>query len=378
MRTRDRARHLARVPGALWDLVANGTYGSTFDLMPYRVTGLSARARWNLVRAALNVGYRRIRPWSLPLYMQIELTSACNLRCPVCPTGSGELTRRAAMIDPDLVRRVLDETGDTLLVLALWGWGEPLLHPRLREILALTARHRATTLISTNGQRLDRDDVLDALVEFPPGYLIVALDGLTDATNSIFRRGARLAPALAGVRRLAELRAKRGGAAPLLHMRFIAMRHNEHELPHVQEFAADHGFDFVSIRTLSLSGRNEQVHRSLVPANDRYRPYRYQGARRVARKDYVCQIAFLMPTLLVDGTVVSCDQDFNAVHAFGAIDGDTGFRDVWFSRQAAGVRRRIRAHDACLDHCARCPYADRDTNVCSIEASALSPLAVES
>jgi MoaA/NifB/PqqE/SkfB family radical SAM enzyme len=378
MRSGDRRRHLARLPGALWDLAVRGTYDSAFDLMPYRVTGMSAAARWNLARAALNVGWRRPHPWSMPIYMQIELTSACNLACPVCPTGSGELSRPAAMIDPDLVRSVLDEAGDKLLVLALWGWGEPLLHPRLREILALAARHRAATLVSTNGQRLDRDDVLTALADYPPAYVIVALDGLTDATNSVFRRGARLAPALAGVRRLAELRRERGAAAPILHMRFIAMKHNEHELPRVREFAAEHSFDFVSIRTLSLSGGNEEVHRSFVPSAPSYRPYHYEAEQRVRRDDYVCQIAFFMPTVLVDGTVVSCDQDFNAAHPYGKVGGGVSFRDVWFSEPAAAIRRRIRAHDARLDHCAHCPYADRETNACSIEATALRPLVLPS
>ena len=291
----------------------------------------------------------------------------------MCPTGNGELARPAAMIDPDLVRRVLDEAGDTLLVLALWGWGEPLLHPRLREILALSARHPAATLVSTNGQRLGRDDVLAALDEFPPAYLIVALDGLTDATNTVFRRGARLAPALAGVRRVAELRRRRGGSAPVLHLRFIAMKHNQHEVPRVREFAADHGFDFVSIRTLSVAGRDTVVHSSLVPDDERLRAYQYEAGRRVRRSDYVCQIAFLMPTVMADGTVVSCDQDFNARHTYGTVGGGASFRDVWFGAQAAEVRRRIRAHDACLDHCSRCPYADRDVNTCSIEASRVEP-----
>lgn len=378
MREGDRLRHLARAPRALWDLLARGAYESTFDLMPYRVTDLPPRARLNLLRAALNVGYRRARPWSLPIYMQLELTSACNLRCPVCPTGNGELARPAAMIDPDLVRRVLDETGDNLLVLALWGWGEPLLHPRLREILSLAARHPAATLVSTNGQRLDRDDVLAALAEFPPAYLIVALDGLTDATNTVFRRGARLAPALAGVRRLAELRRQRGTSAPVLHMRFIAMKHNEHEIPHVREFAADHAFDFVSIRTLSVAGHDEAVHASLVPSGERYRPYRYEAGRRVPRHDYVCQIAFLLPTVMADGTVVSCDQDFNALQPYGTVANGASFREVWFGERAAEVRRLIRAHAACLDHCSRCPYADREINVCSIEASSLRPVRAES
>ena len=47
----------------------------------------------------------------------------------------------------------------------------------------------------------------------PPTYLIVAIDGLTDETNSVYQ-GARLAPALEGVRALADWK-ERSGHAPL-------------------------------------------------------------------------------------------------------------------------------------------------------------------
>ena len=79
-----------------------------------------------------------------------------------------------------------------LLTASLWAWGEPLLHPRLKEILRAARKHDVVTLLSTNGQCLDNDRVLEALIEEPPAYLILAIDGLTDQTNSAYRVGARL------------------------------------------------------------------------------------------------------------------------------------------------------------------------------------------
>lgn len=61
-----------------------------------------------------------------------------------------------------------------------------------------------TTLLSTDGQNLDDREVLQALIRYPPTYLIVCIDGVTDETNSIFRVGAKISPALAGVRHLAR------------------------------------------------------------------------------------------------------------------------------------------------------------------------------
>jgi MoaA/NifB/PqqE/SkfB family radical SAM enzyme len=55
--------------------------------------------------------------------MQIELTSFCELACPVCPTGIGTLERSVSAIDPELVEDVLRDAGPHLLTLCLWAWG---------------------------------------------------------------------------------------------------------------------------------------------------------------------------------------------------------------------------------------------------------------
>lgn len=249
MRRRERWQYLSRAPQVAWQALVEGEYGFSFDTMPMRVRGQSWRQRANLLRAGLNLAYRRTQPWSWPLHMQIELTSYCDLACPVCPTGIGALERPAKAIDLDLYEEVLREVGPYLLTLSLWAWGEPLLHRGLDRALAIASRYPMVTLLSTNGQCLDTERVQAALRAHPPTYLIVAVDGLTDDTNQVYRQGARLAPLLAGVRALADWKARTGAARPILHCRFMAMRQNEHEVPALRAFATEAGFDMVSLRS---------------------------------------------------------------------------------------------------------------------------------
>ena len=68
------------------------------------------------------------------------------------------------------------------------------MHPELSRVLAIAGRYPLTTLISTNGQTLDRPAVQRALQENPSTYLIVAVDGLTDQTNAVYRKGAPWPP----------------------------------------------------------------------------------------------------------------------------------------------------------------------------------------
>jgi len=376
VRRRERWEYLGSAPRVAWDAIVGGQYRFTFDTMPMAVRGMSWPARLNLLAAGLNLARRRLRPWSWPLHMQIELTSFCDLECPVCPTGLGALRRAASAIDPELLEQILREAGPYLLTLSLWAWGEPLLYKHLGRALEAAGRYPMVTLLSTNGQSLSAPRVQEALRAHPPTYLIVAIDGLTDATNTVYRKGARLAPALDGVRALADWKQQTGARFPVLHCRFIAMRQNEHELPRLRGFAEEAGFDMVSLRSLSIIDAAEDGHRGMVPAAERLRAYRYEHGRRVRRRDFVCQYAFSFPTVLADGTVVACDQDFNGREPYGVLRKGGSFRSIWTSRRASEVRRTIRDRPGEFSFCRNCPYADRPISSCSFDGYAVRPFEV--
>jgi len=234
------------------DVAIQGRYDFEYDLMPCHSSRMSLAKRLNLLKAGGNLIYRNAHPWSWPINMHIELTNYCNLRCRVCPTGSGVLNRTPQAMDPALFERLMNEVGPYLLTASLWGWGEPLLHPNIASILRLQHNRGVVTFLSTNGQNLDDELMLQALIDYPPAYLIVCLDGITDETNAKFRVGAKLDPALYGVRELARMKRKRGSRYPILHHRFIAMKHNEHELEELPDFSTRNHFDILTQSALCL------------------------------------------------------------------------------------------------------------------------------
>lgn len=374
MKPAGRWSYLAHSPGLLWEILARGRYDFTYDLMPMHVRRMPLKKRLNLLAAGMNLLYQRSRPWSWPFHLEVELANVCQLRCPVCPTGAGLLERKKTFMDVELFARLMAEAGPYLLGLFLFGWGEPLLHPRIGEVLRIARSHGVITVVSTNGQNLDDERLLAELTRQPPTHLIVAVDGLTEQTHSTYRVGANLARALAGVRRLAEAKRRAGAQLPVLHMRYIAMKHNQHELPRAAEFAAANGFDLLTVRTLSIIDDAESAHRSMIPDSEDLRAYRYDDDGRVRHSDFICQQAFCFPTVLADGTVVACDQDFNARHAYGRLGNGVTFADVWFGRASTGVRRTIRDARDSFSFCRNCPYADRDVKTCSVEAIELKPV----
>jgi radical SAM protein with 4Fe4S-binding SPASM domain len=374
VKSHERTQGLLRTPQLLWNVLARGRYDFTYDMMPMHMRQMSIAKRWNLCKSGVNLVHRSLTPWNMPLHMQVELTSYCTLHCPICPVGIRMLKRSPMAVEAELFERLMAEVGPYLLTLSLWGWGEPLLHPQLSRILQIARRYPVMTMLSTNGQQLDREEVLQALIEYPPTYLIVAIDGLEDETNRKFRVGAKLEPILDGVRRLAEYKRERHLDLPILHMRYIVMKHNQHELARLQEFAREHLFDFLTIRTLSIIDAPETVHLKFVPDTNEFRAYDYKEGKRAQRSDFICQQPFWFPSMFADGTVVACEQDYNAQQSFGVLSDQTTFTDIWFSERAARIRKKIRDRPTDLSFCRNCPYADRRSNPCSVQGFDLAPI----
>lgn len=361
MRSKRRWEYLARSPKTLWDVIARGEYRFTYDLTPMHSVNMSAAKRLNLLKAGLNLVYRKAKPWSWPTHMHVEVSSRCNLNCPVCPQGEGKLKRDKPMMELEMFRQLMGEAGPYLLAVCLWSWGEPLLNPHLTEMIRIAKSYGVITLVSTNGQCLKDEKVLENLICEPPTYLIVAIDGLTEESNSVYRVGGRLEPVLKGVQRIARAKRGLGQRFPLLRLSYIVMKHNQHELTQVEEFAATNGFDLATLRGLFLryDEKGELPHKDLAPDLPEYQAYQYRCEQRVQRTDYVCTHAFCFPAVFTDGTVVACNKDFNGAHAYGRIGNGATFAEVWFGKRAARIRKAIRGERESLSSCVHCPHADQ-------------------
>lgn len=87
----------------------------------------------------------------------IEITNVCNLRCSFCP-GTG---RKGEFMTPERFRRLAEKLRGHVKYLYLHVMGEPMLHPRLGELLAIAADLDFRTCLTTNGMLLgERGDAV--------------------------------------------------------------------------------------------------------------------------------------------------------------------------------------------------------------------------
>ena len=115
---------------------------------------------------------------SFPTYLTIDPFSACNLRCPLCPTGNGSNTLKKGTLQVDIFKHIVDELGTYLYNIDLFNWGEPLLNKRVYEMVSYAHDRHIITSISTNFHFFDQA-AAEQMIDSGLDYLILSIDGAT-------------------------------------------------------------------------------------------------------------------------------------------------------------------------------------------------------
>ena len=329
-----------------------------FDRIPMRTPPLPPRRMLNLFRVGLNRLLPLTRVRGYPYMAHISPAGLCNLSCELCPVHDRE-TKGKELLPFATFKKFIDETGDYLLYLILWSWGEPLLNPDLVRMTEYARRKKILTVTSTNLNRLSPDDA-KALVVAGPDALIIALDGVTEETYGRQRKGGRAATVVANTRLLLEERARAGSEIPFLNLRMVVSKENEHEMGAFRALAKDLGVDMVSFKAFSTRQPgygDPEFDKRFAPEDERFRWYRYLPGyvadRRVEKYD--CKFPWTKPTLFPDGEVLACEFDLRYEHPFGNIRRES-FRDIWFGPRAAAFRETFRAKRDDIRYCRDCVY----------------------
>lgn len=133
------------------------------------------------------------RSLSAPETVHFAVTGRCDQACKGCfysaRLGSDVEARDAPF---PLFEKVVREAGRVKVFQMALGGGEPLIHPRIVEMVRLAREHGIVANITTNGNLLDRGMAL-ALKEAGLGQVQISLNGASEETNASTRPNFRRA-----------------------------------------------------------------------------------------------------------------------------------------------------------------------------------------
>jgi MoaA/NifB/PqqE/SkfB family radical SAM enzyme len=186
--------------------------------------------------------------YAIPPILQLEPTTACNLACPFCLRSS--LNWSEEYISFDDFRKIIDASKSRYLT--LHGWGEPLLHPDLPEMIRYAAGKKISVNFTTNGTLLPENT--DALLH----------SGL-DAIAFSFPEATQFSPIITG--NVAGFIRKRSAAkqkSPKTYINIVLMEENPDCIEGGIALAATVGVDIVNFeRSFPWNEHQEQKEKNL-------------------------------------------------------------------------------------------------------------------
>ncbi|MDD3806553.1 MAG: radical SAM protein [Candidatus Marinimicrobia bacterium] len=287
--------------------------------------------------------------WGLPPAIMIEAASVCNLYCPLCACGAGEVHRKTPFLDVHRFEALINELQKSLWMVLFWNQGEPFLHPSLHAMIRYASDRGIYTITSTNGHFLQD---ADALIESNLDEVIVSLDGATEDVYQKYRVGGNFQKVLEGISMLVQQRHNKNVNHPHITIQCVISRYNEHQVHALEELSQSLGVDELLFKTMEIIPGAKET--DYLPRNLRYRRYPENPETWTRKNDKKnCRELWYQPGLNSDGTVSVCCFDKNAVFNPGEyIPGN--FRALWKSPKWMSIRDRVKNKKGDIMPCKKC------------------------
>lgn len=258
---------------------------------------------------------RKVRDY--PLLVDIEMSSKCNLHCPMCYTITEEFLSKVdrKYMEFDLFKRIVDEIAEKVFAVRLSLRGEATLNRHFIEAVQY-AKQRGVKEVSflTHGKKLT-GDYLRRLVAAGADWITISIDGVGETYNKI-RHPLTWEATLSRLREIKALKEELGAHKPVIKVQGIwpAIRENP-----------------------------SAYYNALAPYTDliAYNPlidYLRNDSDIVFEDNFACPQLYQRLVVGSDGKVMMCSNDEDAQHPVGDAYTQT-IGEIWHGEAMANVRK---------------------------------------
>ncbi len=281
--------------------------------------------------------------------VHIEISNICNLQCSFCP----EVIRAKKLIDVDLFREIVRQVAPLTEQVAFHLMGDPLVHPKLEQLVEICHEYESKIFFVTNGVLLKEKQTAlllhpafrqvnfslhsfhDNYPDRDPGEYLARIFNFTE--NAFKKR-----PDLYINYRLWNLQEVRGSTHDNLNMLKRISEHFEVEMPQSIDVRAQKSFKLKN--RLYLHFDTEFVWPDL------HLPVLGSTGTCYGLKNHF--------GILVDGTVVPCCLDKEGKIALGRIQ-DNSILEILANERAQSMLKGFRERRLTEELCRRCNYIER-------------------
>ena len=241
-----------------------------------------------------------------PLNIDIESSSACDLKCDHCFRQYMDMRENSHM-EWELYTKIVDEASTyKLFTLKFSMRGEPTLHPQLPEMVAYAKDKGIKEVwINTHGGTLT-EEFTKRLLNAKPDWITISFDGLGDMYESI-RMPLKYEESLEKIKRL----------------RYLRDKHSPNTFLNAQGLWS------------AIKHDPEEYLKVLSPIVDRicYNPdMNFKEIMLVPDDSYVCPRLWQRMAITSNGDVLKCPSDFEKDEVMANVR-DKSLKDIWEQNQ---------------------------------------------
>lgn len=289
------------------------------------------REKWKTWPEIFHIG-------DFPLFIDIEVTSVCNLKCPFCATTFKGREINRGFISFDTIKKIIDEGAENNLYGVKFNIrGEPLLHRQIHEFVRYAKQKGCIDVYFNTNAMLLTEDVSNKLIDAGLDRISISFEGYTKDIYEKHRVGANYETVLSHIEKMQSLKKRLGVSHPK-----------------------------VRIQTVLLP--------DIVPIFENYKRFWSERADEVAFLDYkemkikrrgvqyswACPQIWQRMAVWWDGAILPCNHDDAGLITLGNLKEIT-IKDAWHSEKLNKIRnvhKRGEAHN--IPACDGCYLRDSE------------------
>ena len=300
---------------------------------------LANRFRWYF--------YPRLRrAGRFPNHVDIETSSACDMRCPMCYTVTPEFKNlvKPRLMDFDLFKKIVDEcAANGVYSIRVSLRGEPFLHPRIVDMVRYAKEKGIKEVASlTNALKLTPER-FEELVDLGMDWLTISFDGMGETYDRI-RKPAKFEEAVAKIREFQRIKQRKKSVKPVL------------KIQSVWTYIKDDPEAFYDLFSPIVDevASNPEIDYGIRPEDVQY------------QEDFTCPTLWQRLVIGADGRVLMCINDEYTKHSLGDVNHQM-IGEIWSGEELRRVREihlQNRGYKE-LDPCKTCLYPRKTVHIVS-------------
>ena len=215
-------------------------------------------------------------------WLQIEVTTNCPAACVYCPRTVYRRFWQRRHMDLDTLQ-LLCGTFSNCGMVYLQGWGEPLTHPGLFEMVRTAKTAGCKVGMTTNGMGME-EETCTRLVREGVDVIAFSLAG-TDEQSDALRRGTRFCEVAEALRTLERTKRLLGTTRPAIHLAYLLLQSRWREVPELPALMRRLNVEYAVISTLDFVAAPALAAEAILPGTREA----YEAAR--AKLEEVAQAA---------------------------------------------------------------------------------------